>query len=249
MIAEYPAVVEGTFPNVKVCRVGAQLAGTLSKSDSSTGGRRKAFDLISQIQVNSFVFFSFGEIDCRAHIVRRSNFDDAQIAGTVQTTVDGYLSFVSDFKKEADDLNLNVGVISPPPTSSTLHPAVRHPSLSKLSNLARTPIGRVILRLARNFVPRKSKLNEAIWMSITYSGSEMQRRLASKLFVEKLSEGSNRLGIAFIDMHTPFLSEDGSCDAKWFWDTIHLKKSAVDEVKDSFVALGIDNFGAPVADK
>ncbi|APE42218.1 hypothetical protein BOO69_01425 [Sulfitobacter alexandrii] len=246
MIPEYPAVQEGPFPQVRACRLGPQLAGTLHRETSRTGGRAKAMALIGQIPEGASVFFMFGEIDCRAHIVRRADHLDARIDASVAEAIDHYMTFVEDFIRAAGAGRFRLGVVAPPPTSASLDPAYGHPANDVLRRLSARPKGHRALRIGRNFLRRHSGLRQAIGLTLNYAGTEQQRRRAGQAFAEQLRKAAVHRDLMFIDMHDPFLTPAAEVRADCYWDAIHLKQSAVTEIAPQFEALGIMNFSGTV---
>lgn len=242
MIPEYPQVLEGPFPRVFACRLGPQQAGTLHRETSRTGGRAKAMALIERIPEGASVFFLFGEIDCRAHIVRRACHVDAQIEASVAEAIAHYMTFVEDFRRAAGAGRFRLGMVAPPPTSASLDPAYGHPANDVLRWLSVNPKGHRALRIGRNFLRRRSGLRQAIGLSLNYAGTEEQRRRAGQFFAAQLRHAAAERDLMFIDMHDPFLTPTSEVRADCYWDAIHLKQSAVTEIAPQFKALGIENF-------
>lgn len=242
MIPEFPVVVDSTFAKVRACRLGPQLAGTLHRETSTTGGRAKALALIEQIPTGACVFFLFGEIDCRAHIVSRARHMDSRIQASVADTIANYMAFVDEFRSVAGPDRYLLGVVAPPPSSATLDPSHGHFAEEALRRLAASLAGRRVLRISRNFLSRKSALRQAIGLSLNYAGTEPQRRQAGQFFANQLEQAAADRKLAFIDMHTPFLTEENGVSAGWYWDAIHLRQAAVSEIAPQFEGLGIYNF-------
>jgi hypothetical protein len=244
MIPEFPFVSTSVFQDVHACRLGPQLAGTLSLPSSSTGGRHKTFELMKLIPDSARVFFLFGEIDCRAHIVRRACYKDELLEASVGDTIKNYFSFIADVRGAMTERNLRFGVIAPPPTSAGLHGSYRYAGREFLQAISRKTSGRQALRIGRNFLTRKSALRQAIGLALNYAGTESQRREVERMFTARLSENCTALKLDFIDMYHPFISDEGHVRAEWYWDEIHLKQAAVSMIAPQFEEIGIPNFSA-----
>ncbi|RMH40573.1 MAG: hypothetical protein D6688_12690 [Alphaproteobacteria bacterium] len=237
----WPAVVPTPIPGLSVCRLGAQLAGTLHRA-SSTGGRDKALRLLDRLAPGTAVFFLFGEIDCRAHVVRRAGHDDARIPESVAGTVANYAAFLRLAKTRAEARGLGpVGVISPPPTATAPPEGARGGPIAALAGMARGRGGRLALRLLRKVFPRGRRMRAAIGYTLNYAGTPAQRRQASALFNARRRAEADALGLAFVDGHDPFLGPDGWPDPGAFWDTVHLRHAAVFRLAPGFAAQGLPN--------
>lgn len=91
------------FPFV-VYRLGPVLAYNLCKSGTTTRGREKLFKVLkNEIPKNSHVMFCFGEIDCRAHLLKQAEKQSLSVDEVVQTCVSRYGSVL----KEVQELEYN----------------------------------------------------------------------------------------------------------------------------------------------
>ncbi|MGK7652161.1 hypothetical protein ACSQ76_07025 [Roseovarius sp. B08] len=242
MIPEYPVVTPSAFPDVMTCRVGPQLAGTLPFATSSTQGRQKVLDLANRIPTAARIFFVFGEIDCRAHVIRRTNYDSTQIQSVVADTITNYFAFVNDFLDLNKSKKFRLGFVAPPPTSAQLHQAYGLPYNEFLARAAQHKAGREILKALRNFFPRRSGVRKAIGLALNYSGTDVQRRLASEAFLEKLQNICARRQFDLLDCYTPFLDNEKSPDPIYFADEIHLNTLALKKLQPQFRSLGLSQF-------
>lgn len=243
----WPAVVPTPIPGLSVCRLGAQLAGTMHRA-STTGGRDKALQLLERLAPGTAVLFLLGEIDCRAHVVRRAGHEDARIPESVAATLDNYAAFLKLAAGRAAARGLGpVGVISPPPTATAPPERARGGPIATLSGLARGQAGRLALRVLRKFVPRGRRMRAAIGYTLNYAGTPAQRRQASALFNAGLRDRAAALGLAFVDGHDPFLGPDGWPDPDAFWDTVHLRHRAVLGLAPGFAAHGLPNLALAAA--
>jgi len=103
----WPKKSADIIPLFKTFRIGAVLAYSLSKYDSSLKGRelikvlldRKIPREYRQIPPNSNVLLSFGEIDCRAHIIRNGIKWKRDVETIIEDTVGSYFSVIYEIKE------------------------------------------------------------------------------------------------------------------------------------------------------
>lgn len=83
-----------------VYRLGPVLAYNLCKNNTTTRGREKLFKVLKrEIPKNSHVMFCFGEIDCRAHLLKQAEKQSLSTDEVVQTCVNRYVSVLKEVKK------------------------------------------------------------------------------------------------------------------------------------------------------
>lgn len=238
----YMVVSDSTYPNVRVCRLGAPLAATMHNENSTEGGRRNAFRLLQSVEPKSFIFLSFGEIDCRVHIPRRAGFDAAGIEPAVASAMTNYFGFVDDFRAAASGKQVSVGLLSPPPTASF----DSHASQGALFRLLRRSRGsrsaRMIYRILKNFIPRRQRLLLNNAQHPTYADDWALRNQALRCMRDQMWDYCHEHHMPFIDMFEPFLEPDGRSADQWFMDNIHLGGNAIPVVATQFEAQGISNF-------
>jgi len=86
---------------LKSYRLGPVLAYNLCKFKTRSRGREKLLYILTHlIPLGSKVLFCFGEIDCRAHLLRQSEIQKRDIYDIVRECVDRYFSVIKDKKKK-----------------------------------------------------------------------------------------------------------------------------------------------------
>lgn len=97
MQPEWPSDgIKNGHPFFKAFRIGPVLAYNLCRNNSSTRGREKLMELLSQFPPKSNVLFCFGEIDCRAHIVLQVKRQSRTVEAIIKTVADRYFSVVKE---------------------------------------------------------------------------------------------------------------------------------------------------------
>jgi len=93
----WPNKSQMILPFFKVFPVGQTLAYNLIKSNSSSHGREKIFTILKkEIPKGSNILFCFGEIDCRAHLIKQSRIQKRNLSSIVEECVDRYFSAILD---------------------------------------------------------------------------------------------------------------------------------------------------------
>jgi len=238
----FPAISDSLYPNVRLCRLGAPLAATMTKPNSTEGGRRKAFALLSAMEPGSKVFLSFGEIDCRVHVPRIAGFEASGIPDAVQSAMANYLHFVDEYRSQAEARNIVVGLLSPPPTA-TFDGAGDPGFLFRiLRNSKDSRVARAIYRILKNLIPRSSRMRLNNAHNPAYADDWALRNQALGCMRDRMRAYCQQHELPFIDMFEPFLEPDGRSARRWFMDEIHLGAIAVPELAASFAACGVPNF-------
>lgn len=102
---EYPVEERGIFSNIYCYRLGSPLAFNLSKNKSSIQSREKIFEIVSKLNPREdYLLLSFGEVDCRAHLLKQQQKTGESDNEVVSKCIDNYLLFV----KELLDLGFTV---------------------------------------------------------------------------------------------------------------------------------------------
>jgi hypothetical protein len=97
---EYPKKYYGRLPYFKTYRVGAVLAYNLCKMETSTQGREKLFKILtSEIPRGAKILLCFGEIDCRAHLLKQADFKKNSSSELVKECIDRYVSVIEEITK------------------------------------------------------------------------------------------------------------------------------------------------------
>lgn len=91
----YPSKYD-TLPHFRTYRIGAILAYSLG--DTNHNGFNSALSVLRTIPVGSNILFCFGEIDCRAHVIRQKEIQNKPIEDIVKNCVDRYSCFLSATK-------------------------------------------------------------------------------------------------------------------------------------------------------
>lgn len=107
------APMRGFIPFFKVHHLGASLAYNLCKTDSASQGRERLFNTLSTLPQGAKVLLSFGEIDCRCHVIRQAKEQNRSVDLVVQEIAARYLSVI----REVVGLGFRVMVWGPPPSA------------------------------------------------------------------------------------------------------------------------------------
>ena len=97
-------------PYFKTYRVGPALAYNLITPEHSF--KQVFMQILRHIPPNSWILTSFGEIDCRAHLIRQSEKQNRSIEAVVHECVNRYFKFI----KEIQNLGYHIIVYAAPPT-------------------------------------------------------------------------------------------------------------------------------------
>lgn len=96
----WPVKAKQILPFFKVFPIGQTLAYNLINTKSTSKGREKLFEILNQeIPKNEYVMLCFGEIDCRAHLLKQSRVQNKKIDVIVNECVDRYFSVILEIKK------------------------------------------------------------------------------------------------------------------------------------------------------
>lgn len=96
----YPEVVCGIAKNVFTYRLGSPLAYNLCESDSTLKSKEKVFSILQTLNPQEdIILLSFGEVDCRAHLIKQSELNNLTIAESVHICVERYLKVVEEILK------------------------------------------------------------------------------------------------------------------------------------------------------
>lgn len=102
------------FPFFKVYHLGPILAYNLVKTGSTTGGREKLFaTLKDKVPPGARVLLSFGEIDCRAHLIKQAEQTGQPLEAIVKQCLDRYFVVIEEVRA----LGYTVIVYNAPPSS------------------------------------------------------------------------------------------------------------------------------------
>jgi len=100
IIPVWPKKAPSVYPSFVPYRLGPVLAYNLCKEKTTTRGREKLFKLLNkEIPKGSNVIFVFGEIDCRAHLIKQAEKQKRDIKEIVKECVKRYFSVLLEVKK------------------------------------------------------------------------------------------------------------------------------------------------------
>ena len=114
----WPKESDDGIPLFKTCRIDASLAYNLCKTDTSTHGREKLFSILAHIDKNDIILLSFGEVDCRVHLVKQALLQDKSIEEIVKECTERYFSVI----REITNLGYTVIIWGAIPTSTSETP-------------------------------------------------------------------------------------------------------------------------------
>ncbi|MEO0794591.1 MAG: SGNH/GDSL hydrolase family protein [Verrucomicrobiota bacterium] len=87
------------LPFFKVFHLGPVLAYNLPESGTTTGGREKLFSLLEEeVPAGSWVMPVFGEIDCRAHLLRQAEKQERPVADLAAECAERYFGVVQEIQ-------------------------------------------------------------------------------------------------------------------------------------------------------
>lgn len=93
----WPEAAASHLPLFQVLKVGSPLAYNLSREGSRTRGRETFFKLLkTSVPAHSHVMLIFGEIDCRAHVIKQSRSKGVPISEVIDELLDSYCSVIEE---------------------------------------------------------------------------------------------------------------------------------------------------------
>jgi lysophospholipase L1-like esterase len=116
----WPEKSNNVLPNFKSYRIGPATSYKLSEKEFiiSTILNNEV------IKDNDYVFFCFGEIDCRAHLIKQSELQNKNISDIVKDCVEKYFEFI----KKYHSIGYKIGVWGPIASWSEKKPYTTGPS-------------------------------------------------------------------------------------------------------------------------
>jgi len=87
------------LPNFRTFRLGAPLAYNLPESGTTSQGRERLFEILSRpdcVAPGSYVLLCFGEIDCRAHLLRQAAAQHRPVADLAAECARRYLGVAAE---------------------------------------------------------------------------------------------------------------------------------------------------------
>lgn len=120
----WPLSAHDAIPSFKTYRLRAVLAYRLPDFGSTMQGREKLLEILGIIPKQSRLLLSFGEVDCRVHLIKQSEKQGRPIEEVVNECVGRYFSQVLELKKEFRPMVW--AVVPSSPTEKVLDPRYPH---------------------------------------------------------------------------------------------------------------------------
>jgi hypothetical protein len=115
-------------PTFITYRLGPVLAYNLVKLNTKTRGREKLFKVVTKLPRNSKVLLCFGEIDCRAHLLKQAKLQQRPVDQLIKECVARYISAALEIKALGHEVIIwNVVPSSPKAINSTEFPSYGNP--------------------------------------------------------------------------------------------------------------------------
>ncbi|PIT89083.1 MAG: hypothetical protein COU27_02225 [Candidatus Levybacteria bacterium CG10_big_fil_rev_8_21_14_0_10_36_7] len=114
----WPEKSKNIIPFFKTYRLGAVLSYNLCSLGTKSQGREKLFCLLEDLPIGSNIMLCFGEIDCRAHLLKQALLQKKGIETIVQECVDRYFSTILEIKKMGYNVLIFNAVPSAPSTET-----------------------------------------------------------------------------------------------------------------------------------
>ena len=93
----WPTEVDCYLPLFKVLKIGSSLAYSLSVEGSRTRGREQLFEVLdTSVPQGAQVMLIFGEIDCRAHVLKQAARRSVPVSVVVEELAQNYFSVVEE---------------------------------------------------------------------------------------------------------------------------------------------------------
>ncbi len=92
---EYPFIAKSLHENIFCYRLGASLAYSINKFETSIKSREKLELIVSKLNPQKdIIILSFGEIDCRAHILKQAFLKNVDSTVIVKSCIKNYLEII-----------------------------------------------------------------------------------------------------------------------------------------------------------
>ncbi|MFH2047236.1 MAG: SGNH/GDSL hydrolase family protein [Pseudomonadota bacterium] len=109
----WPKQSQDILPFFRSYRLGPILAYNLGQKGTSSKGNEKLFFLLSTLSKKDFILLCFGEIDCRAHILRQTHRQNKNHEEIVEECVERYCGVI----KTIQTMQYRLGVWNVPPST------------------------------------------------------------------------------------------------------------------------------------
>ncbi|HTJ78604.1 MAG TPA: hypothetical protein VL357_06370 [Rariglobus sp.] len=94
---DWPNESDDQLPWFKTYRLGSALAYNLPRHGTKTRGRERLFEVLdTKVPPGARVLLSFGEIDCRAHLIKQAQLKGVSIETVVELCLDEYFKVVRE---------------------------------------------------------------------------------------------------------------------------------------------------------
>ena len=121
---EWPALSTNYYPFFKTARLGPILAYNLCKEGAHNRGREKLFVFLKERTPKDHILLSFGEIDCRAHLVKECYKQQRTLESVVSECVNRYFSVIKEIQTLGFELMIYNAI---PSTTSSKIPDIKDP--------------------------------------------------------------------------------------------------------------------------
>ncbi|MCC6405318.1 MAG: SGNH/GDSL hydrolase family protein [Candidatus Yanofskybacteria bacterium] len=96
----FPRRSFGRLPFFRSYRLGPVLAYSLHREGTTNRGRENLFAILDRLPAGSRVLLCFGEIDCRAHLLRQAEQKNRPIEEVVRDCVEKYFSVFEELQRK-----------------------------------------------------------------------------------------------------------------------------------------------------
>jgi hypothetical protein len=96
---EYPAIGTGIISNVLTYRIGAPLAYNLCEKNTKSQSNEKLFAIVDKLNpLNDILLLSFGEIDCRAHLLKQASLQNRDLEIILNECIERYMKVIHQLR-------------------------------------------------------------------------------------------------------------------------------------------------------
>jgi len=95
----YPLPSRNKYSFFKSYRLGAVLAYNLNKNNTKEQGREKLFHFTKTLSSESEILLCFGEIDCRCHLIKQSEYQKKHLYEIIKDCIINYFEVVDELLK------------------------------------------------------------------------------------------------------------------------------------------------------
>lgn len=95
---EWPKRAKNRWPFFRAYRLGPALAYNLIRTGTTSKGREKMLAVLGSIPKGERVLLCYGEIDCRAHLLKQAKSKSVPVETLVDECVDRYMQAVTDVR-------------------------------------------------------------------------------------------------------------------------------------------------------